>query len=75
MDNIVSVLSVIWELGKIFTTEQVITHGGVRAGDLLYFVGDYEKARLAFNWSPKVLPNDGLERFVKWLKNNKDVFV
>ena len=73
--NAVSVLKVIREFAEIFGVEQAITNGGVRPGDLLWFIGDCTKAKNAFSWGPTILPNEGLRKFSEWLKQNRDVFL
>ncbi len=45
-----------------------------RLGDLRYFVCDITKAKRELNWSPKVMPKEGIEKLVTWIKENVDVF-
>jgi len=73
-DNIISVLQCLGELSQLYEREQILTPGGERAGDLLYFVCDNKKASEAFGWTPTVKPKEGLGSLVRWLKDNRDIF-
>lgn len=46
-----------------------------RHGDLRYFICDINKARKELGWSPKIMPGDGIERLVTWIKENRDIFI
>jgi len=72
--NIISVRQCLAKLAELFGKVQTITQGGARRGDLLYFACDNTKATKAFGWQPTVQPDEGLERMVKWLQENKDIF-
>jgi CDP-paratose 2-epimerase len=43
-----------------------------RAGDIPYYVSDYEKAHRAFNWKPKRHPHEILDQIVRWVTDNKE---
>jgi CDP-paratose 2-epimerase len=45
-----------------------------RYGDLRYFVCDIAKVRTRLKWEPKVLPGDGIERLIAWIKSNLHLF-
>lgn len=45
-----------------------------RYGDLRYFVCDIRKARRSLQWEPSVLPRSGVERLIKWIKDNVRLF-
>jgi UDP-glucose 4-epimerase len=45
-----------------------------RAGDLWYFVCDYEKAKKTLNWEPKIAPDLGLSFLCDWIEKNKELF-
>ncbi len=72
--NIISVRQCLAELARLFGRKQIITQGGTRRGDLLYFACDSSKARVDFGWQPTVTPAEGLERMVRWLQENRDIF-
>lgn len=45
-----------------------------RAGDLRYFVCDVARARQAFGWEPRVLPEEGVARLLEWIEGNRSLF-
>lgn len=45
-----------------------------RKGDLYYFCCDINKAAEAFGWTPKVLPQEGINELVTWIIDNREVF-
>jgi CDP-paratose 2-epimerase len=45
-----------------------------RLGDLRYFVCEIAKARRELDWGPRVLPREGIEKLVHWIKENRSVF-
>lgn len=45
-----------------------------RLGDLRYFVCDIGKAKRELSWEPKILPREGIERLLGWIKENHSVF-
>jgi len=54
---------------------QSITIEPKRLGDLWYFVSDISKIKQNLKWEPKVLPYDGISKSIKWLSNNKELFI
>lgn len=46
-----------------------------RHGDLRYFVCDIRKAQKELNWSPKIMPCDGIRMLVDWIKKNKNILI
>ena len=46
-----------------------------RYADLRYFICNIDKARKQFRWSPRVKPKDGIEKLIKWVKNNTGIFI
>lgn len=45
-----------------------------RQGDLYYFCCDTRKAEREFGWQPRVLPYDGINDLIYWIKENKELF-
>jgi len=45
-----------------------------RHGDLYYFVCDISKAKECLEWSPTVMPREGLSRTIRWVQENLDLF-
>lgn len=61
-------------LKNITGNKQNITLEPARRGDLWYFCCDIDKAKSTFGWKPEVLPYDGINRLVNWIKENKELF-
>lgn len=51
--------------------ESLITYVGDRPGQVFRHTGDVKKIKAAFGWAPKVKWQDGLERTIKWYKDNR----
>jgi CDP-paratose 2-epimerase len=62
------------ELELITGKKQNISLLPARPGDLWYFCCDTTKAGNSFGWLSVILPNNGLLRLVKWVKENKELF-
>ena len=45
-----------------------------RYGDLRYFVCNIEKAEKQLEWSPKIMPKEGIERLIDWINEEKTMF-
>ncbi len=61
-------------LKEITKKNQNIEYLPVRQGDLYYFCCDISKAGKAFGWAPKIFPKEGINKLVKWIEENQDVF-
>ncbi|MDO8517238.1 MAG: NAD-dependent epimerase/dehydratase family protein [Nanoarchaeota archaeon] len=46
-----------------------------RFGDLRYYVSDISKAKKELGWEPKVLPREGIENLIKWINQNRNLFI
>ena len=47
----------------------------MRHGDLWWFISDYRKATITFNWSPYFMPECGVQQLIKWVEENKELFL
>jgi len=45
-----------------------------RHGDLRYFVCDIAQARKRLNWEPRVMPGEGVEMLLQWIRENLEIF-
>lgn len=45
-----------------------------RFGDLKYYVSDISKAKKHLDWEPKVMPEEGVEKLIEWIKKNRNLF-
>jgi CDP-paratose 2-epimerase len=48
-----------------------IQFGPDRHGDLRYFICNIEKAQSRLDWSPQVLPEDGIRMLIDWIQKNR----
>jgi len=71
----ISLLECIDILEKINGKRPKIIFEPDRPGDLRYFICNIERARKYLNWTPKVMPQEGIERLVDWIKKNKNIFL
>jgi CDP-paratose 2-epimerase len=46
-----------------------------RHGDLRYFICNIDKAKQQLNWTPKIMPREGIEKLIDWIKDNKHVLI
>jgi len=46
-----------------------------RYGDLRYFICDITKAKNELGWTPKVKSKEGIEKLVKWISENREIFI
>jgi CDP-paratose 2-epimerase len=71
----ISLLECIDILADINGKEPEVRFDVDRHGDLRYFVCAIGKANKDLCWSPKIMPREGIEMLVKWIKENRDIFV
>ena len=73
--NIISIKECLDLIRDKTTLKQSTTVESKRLGDLWYFVSDILKIKQNLKWEPKVLPHDGISKSIKWLSNNKELFI
>jgi CDP-paratose 2-epimerase len=74
-DSMISLLETIKVIGELTGAKPEVSFGPERFGDLRYFVADYQKFNQATGWNPKVKPQEGISRLVKWIQKSADLFV
>lgn len=70
----ISLIECIDLIKKLLGKELAINYGPVRTGDLSYFICDITKAKSELNWEPKIKPDEGVAKLIKWIEENKDLF-
>lgn len=70
----VSLGQVLKMLERITQVKQEVSLAPARQGDLLWFVGDYSKAKERFGWEPQVSTVTGLVDLTDWIKDNIGLF-
>ena len=73
-ENMISLIESIEIIKKITKKDIKPIYSDERFGDLHYFVANYSKFTKATGWMPKINPSEGINRLIKWVKNNKDLF-
>jgi len=71
----ISLLECIDILEEINGKRPEVRFASGRHGDLRYFICDITKARKGLNWAPKIMPREGIERLIQWIKENMDIFI
>lgn len=71
----ISLLQCIDILGNIMGKKPEVNFEPERHGDLSYFICDNTKAKTELGWSPKVMPQDGIEKLINWIVENKELFI
>ncbi len=59
---------------KITGKKPEIKFEGERHGDLSYFICDISKAKRELNWEPRIMPEEGINMLINWIKENKNIF-
>jgi CDP-paratose 2-epimerase len=70
----ISLIQAMKIIGDISNIKPIIKFCDDRHGDLRYFVCNVEKAYKEFNWEPVTMPNEGIQKLYKWVKENKSIF-
>ncbi len=69
----------IWELFEIIekldNNKFKYSFGDWRPGDQKAYISEISKAKKDFNWSPKVSPQEGVEKLYNWIKENKQSII
>jgi CDP-paratose 2-epimerase len=69
----------IWELFEIIekldNNKFKYSFGDWRPGDQKVYISEISKAKKDFNWSPKVSPQEGVEKLYNWIKENKQSII
>jgi len=71
----ISLLECIDILEEINSKRPEVKFAPDRLGDLRYFVCDIGKAKKELNWTPKIMPREGIENLVNWIRGNKDKLI
>ncbi|MEW6008942.1 MAG: NAD-dependent epimerase/dehydratase family protein [Candidatus Omnitrophota bacterium] len=73
-ENTLSLLEFLEHLTKDLGRRPRYTFGEWRASDQKVYISDISKIKKELNWQPKINVNDGLNRLIEWVKNNKQYF-
>jgi CDP-paratose 2-epimerase len=73
-ENMISLIESIGIISDILRKKITVQYGPERLGDLRYFVCDTRKAQRQLSWAAKVRPRDGIERLIRWIQDNRELF-
>ncbi|MCK9446323.1 GDP-mannose 4,6-dehydratase [bacterium] len=69
----------IWELFEIIekldNNKFKYSFGDWRPGDQKAYISEISKAKSDFNWSPKVSPQEGVQKLYNWINENKQSII
>ena len=72
--NTMSLLELVAKLEKAFGRKLNPPFADWRPGDQRVFVADISKAQRLLDWTPKVSTDEGVERLIDWVKENRSLF-
>lgn len=73
-NNTLSLLELLDILKKETGLESKISFDNWRPSDQKVYISNIDKAKKTLNWGPKVTPKEGIEKLIKWVENNKNIF-
>lgn len=73
-DHKISLIECINMIGDILGRKSVVEFHEERPGDMRYFICDITEANKRFGFKPTVKPREGVEKLIRWVEENKDVF-
>ncbi|MBI5206358.1 MAG: NAD-dependent epimerase/dehydratase family protein [Candidatus Firestonebacteria bacterium] len=74
-ETAISLLSCINILEDLIDKRPEVKFAPDRLGDLRYFICNIDKAKKYLGWQPKIMPKDGIQRLVNWIKENRNKFI
>ena len=73
--TMISLLECIELIDRISGKKSHVLFDKKRFGDLWYFVSDISKAKTILGWEPRVLPDEGVQHLIEWIKKNEGLFI
>lgn len=75
VENSLSLLELLNLLKELTGKRAKTTFNNWRAGDQKIYISNISKAKEKLGWRPKINPREGVERLVKWVKNNESIWL
>ena len=72
--NTISLLELIDTLEELTDTKVKIKYGPWRKFDQKVYISETAKVKRALKWKPTVTPQDGIEKLLYWITNNRKLF-
>lgn len=73
-ETAISLLECIDIIGKIRNKQPEVRFEPDRHGDLRYFICDISKVKKTLGWSPRIMPQEGIEKLIAWIEENRNIF-
>jgi len=73
-ENTLSLLELLDMLEGLAGKRAKVTYSHWRPGDQKVYISNVSKAKTLLNWEPKVKPREGVQRLIKWVQNNAELF-
>lgn len=70
-ENSLSIIELIQYLSSIFNKSLLINKNDERISDQKYYVSNIAELENLFSWNPKINKYDGIENYIKYVKNSK----
>lgn len=70
----ISLLECIKMIERLVGRKAQVSFEEARRGDLRYFVTNYGKFRQATGWEPRIFPEEGVGRLVRWIARKSELF-
>ncbi|MFZ5800776.1 MAG: NAD-dependent epimerase/dehydratase family protein [Candidatus Omnitrophota bacterium] len=74
-ENTLSLLEFIAKLKKLTGKKIKLKFDDWRPSDQKVYISDIAKVREALRWQPKVRPDEGIAKLIKWVKDNENYFL
>jgi CDP-paratose 2-epimerase len=72
--NTLSLRELVAKLERAFDRRLAPLYAGWRPGDQRVFVADIRKAERRLGWRPRVATDEGVDRLIAWVKENRGLF-
>lgn len=74
-ENTISLLELIALLKKLLNNQEIsYEFQEWRPSDQKVYISDIRKVKSLLKWGPKISPEEGVNKLVEWVKNNKNLF-
>lgn len=73
-ENTISLLELIEQLENLLGKRIKYSFDDWRPGDQKVYISDIRKAKTDFEWFPKISVEDGINRLIRWVTENKGLF-
>ena len=72
-ENTLSLLRLLGKLEELLGKKIPVSYADWRPGDQKVFIADVRKAKRMLGWEPAIGPDEGVERLLRWVQDNRDL--